>query len=1099
MEKKTIAMLVVSALILILGVVFACGIGRGGEVIYQKPGPYTAERSNDYSNVQVAMTIQGDQILDAEITSSGDNDLLTDELRAQWADSIVANQSYENDVISSASLKYSADSVKEAAADIFTQAGLPTPEPAATPEPEPEPEPEAEAPADEAATPADGEFHVEKTTDFSTIDVGITVEDGKITDASVTSAPLEGQVDMLTDDIRSAWAQQIVEKQAVDAVSGVTVSSDAVKESVEQLMVQVNGGGEAAGLADGTYQIQETTDFSTIDVEMTVENGVITAAKVSSEGANDLLTDDIRNAWAEQIVEKQAVDAVSGVTVSSAAVQEAVDELMAQAASGSEAAADDGRIAALEVALAEAQARAEAAEAKAAELETANTAAEAKVAELEAAAAALAVAGEAQAEPEAEASGLTDGTYAVRKTTDFSDIDVAVTVLDGKLTQAAVSSEALDGQVDMLTDDIRNAWAEQIVNNQAVDAVSGVTVSSTAVQEAVDELMARAAGEEAEAAEAPATEAGNSDISRFVRPRPVSGTASAEAAPEVESMGLVDGTYAVRKTTDFSDIDVAVTVLDGNLTQAVVSSEALDGQVDMLTDDIRGAWAEQIVNSQAVDAVSGVTVSSNAVQEAVDELMARAAGEEAEAEEATEAPTTEAESSDISRFVRPRPGSAAPSAEAEAAEAAASEAESSDISRFVRPRPGSAASAEAEAGEAAASEAESSDISRFVRPRPGTQAAADENEEADAAELTEEERLKAILPGIVTTMGDNRENSYVVDYLEQDPYLVNIYEGYGFAKDYGSARGHEYTLEDVAKTQRPHPKANCITCKTPDLHKMIEEQGVAVYSMPFDEVFPQMTNNVSCYTCHGDDMGNGGALKVTHQYVNEALGENVAQIDPATLSCGQCHIEYYFTPADSETMMPYHSVEEMTPEAILAYYDGMGFADWTQESTGTAMLKAQHPEMETFLQGKHAAFLNCADCHMPTETTDAGVAYRSHMLVSPLENEALLASCAQCHGDTDMTAFVKGIQEKVTARETEVGNRLSAMKDALAAAVASGAWGEDDLNAVRKLHREAQWFFDYCYVENSEGAHNSELSMHCLDTADAKIDEAMALLDPQTT
>ncbi len=1065
MEKKTIAMLVVSALILILGVVFACGIGRGGELTYQKPGPYTAERSNDYSNVQVAMTIQGDQILDAEITSSGDNDLLTDELRAQWADSIVANQSYENDVISSASLKYSADSVKEAAADIFTQAGLPTPEPAATPEPEPEPEPEAEAPADEAATPADGEFHVEKTTDFSTIDVGITVEDGKITDASVTSAPLEGQVDMLTDDIRSAWAQQIVEKQAVDAVSGVTVSSDAVKESVEQLMVQVNGGGEAAGLADGTYQIQETTDFSTIDVEMTVENGVITAASVTSEGANDLLTDDIRAAWAQQIVEKQAVDAVSGVTVSSDAVQGAVDELMAQATGGNPAAADDGKVAELEAALAEAQARAEAAEAKAAELETTNAAAEAKVAELEAAAAALAVADDAKAEPEAEASGLADGTYAVRKTTDFSDIDVAVTVLDGNLTQAAVSSEALEGQVDMLTDDIRNAWAEQIVNNQAVDAVSGVTISSTAVQEAVDELMARAAGEEAEAAEAPATEVGNSDISRFVRPRPVSGTASVEAAPEVESMGLVDGTYAVRKTTDFSDIDVAVTVLDGNLTQAVVSSEALDGQVDMLTDDIRGAWAEQIVNSQAVDAVSGVTVSSNAVQEAVDELMARAAGEEAEAEEATEAPTTEAGSSDISRFVRPRPGSAA--------------------------------SAEAEAGEAAASEAENSDISRFVRPRP-TAVSADEATEP-TVELTEEERLKAILPGIVTTMGDNRENSYVVDYLEQDPYLVNIYEGYGFAKDYGSARGHEYTLEDVAKTQRPHPKANCITCKTPDLHKMIEEQGVAVYSMPFDEVFPQMTNNVSCYTCHGDDMGAGGALKVTHQYVNEALSENVARIDPATLSCGQCHIEYYFTPADSETMMPYHSVEEMTPEAILAYYDGMGFADWTQESTGTAMLKAQHPEMETFLQGKHAAFLNCADCHMPTETTDAGVAYRSHMLVSPLENEALLASCAQCHGDTDMTAFVKGIQEKVTARETEVGNRLSAMKDALAAAVASGTWSEDDLNAVRKLHREAQWFFDYCYVENSEGAHNSELSMHCLDTADAKIDEAMALLDPQTT
>jgi len=272
-----------------------------------------------------------------------------------------------------------------------------------------------------------------------------------------------------------------------------------------------------------------------------------------------------------------------------------------------------------------------------------------------------------------------------------------------------------------------------------------------------------------------------------------------------------------------------------------------------------------------------------------------------------------------------------------------------------------------------------------------------------------------------------------------------------------------------------------------------------VYSMPFDEVFPQMTQNISCYTCHGDDMGNGGQLLVTHQYVNEALGENVSTIHPATLSCGQCHIEYYFTPEDSETMMPYHSVEEMTPAAILAYYDELGFADWTQESTGTRMLKAQHPEMETVLQGKHAALLSCADCHMPPETTDEGVAYRSHMLISPLESEALLQTCASCHGETDMVAFVRGIQDRVTARETEVGNSLSTLKDTLAAAVASGEWSEEQLEPVRKLHREAQWYFDFCYVENSEGAHNSELAISCLETSQAKIDEAMALLAPKTT
>ena len=170
-------------------------------------------------------------------------------------------------------------------------------------------------------------------------------------------------------------------------------------------------------------------------------------------------------------------------------------------------------------------------------------------------------------------------------------------------------------------------------------------------------------------------------------------------------------------------------------------------------------------------------------------------------------------------------------------------------------------------------------------------------------------------PYIVATMGDNAKNSYVVDYLEQDPYLVNIYEGYGFAKDYGSARGHEYTLEDVAKTERPHPKANCLTCKTPNFARMVNDQGVGVYSMPFDEVMALMEENVSCYTCHGNDAGNAGALVITHSYVNKALGDSVGDIDPATLSCGQCHIEYYFTEADSETMMPYHDAASMTPEA----------------------------------------------------------------------------------------------------------------------------------------------------------------------------------------
>ncbi len=356
-------------------------------------------------------------------------------------------------------------------------------------------------------------------------------------------------------------------------------------------------------------------------------------------------------------------------------------------------------------------------------------------------------------------------------------------------------------------------------------------------------------------------------------------------------------------------------------------------------------------------------------------------------------------------------------------------------------------------------------------------------------------------PNIVATMGANDKNSYVVSYLEEDPYLVNIYEGYGFAKDYGSARGHEYTLEDVSKTERPHPMANCLTCKTPNFAKLVNDQGVGVYKMDFEEAMGLMEENVSCYTCHGNDPGDAGKIVITHSYVNKALGSNVDTIDPGVLNCGQCHIEYYFTPSDKETMMPYSSIETMTPEAILAYYDRMvlpdntiGFYDWEQPGTGTKMLKAQHPEMETFLYGKHAADLNCADCHMPIEMAEDGTVYHSHELVSPLENKTLLSTCAECHEDTDMVDFVHKLQERVTARETEVGNKLSELKDTLTAAVEAGKLDEKTLDQVRKLHREAQWFFDFCYVENSEGAHNSDLAFRCLDTSEAKINEAMAIL-----
>jgi nitrite reductase (cytochrome c-552) len=93
-----------------------------------------------------------------------------------------------------------------------------------------------------------------------------------------------------------------------------------------------------------------------------------------------------------------------------------------------------------------------------------------------------------------------------------------------------------------------------------------------------------------------------------------------------------------------------------------------------------------------------------------------------------------------------------------------------------------------------------------------------------------------------------------------------------------------------------------------------------------------------------------------------------------------------------------------------------------------------------------------------------------------------------------MTEKVHAIQAEVTAREKEVGEKLAALKTGLEAKVAEGKSTEEELDAIRSLYRDAQWYWDFCYVENSEGAHNSTLSKNCLDKAEALIDEAMNLL-----
>ena len=346
-------------------------------------------------------------------------------------------------------------------------------------------------------------------------------------------------------------------------------------------------------------------------------------------------------------------------------------------------------------------------------------------------------------------------------------------------------------------------------------------------------------------------------------------------------------------------------------------------------------------------------------------------------------------------------------------------------------------------------------------------------------------------PDVYASYEKNAENEAIIDHVEEYPMIATVYEGMAFNKFYGSARGHYYTVQDVTSTGRPHALANCFTCKTPDFTAKVNNEGVSAYQIPFEDMLAEVNESVSCYNCHAN---TGNELVVTHTYLADAMGEELAGLNAETASCAQCHVEYYFAPETKAVTLPYDSMAAMHPDAILGFFEEMQFADYTNPRTGVKQIKVQHPEFETYM-GKgsvHASQFSCADCHMEKATNAAGETYTSHYWMSPLASESIQAGCAACH--PDLSGFVKGIQAKAEERTIAIGTKLEDLTNKLADAVASGAYTEDELNAIRVLNRKGQFYWDFVFVENSEGAHNSRLTTECLDKAEALIDEALTLI-----
>ena len=345
-------------------------------------------------------------------------------------------------------------------------------------------------------------------------------------------------------------------------------------------------------------------------------------------------------------------------------------------------------------------------------------------------------------------------------------------------------------------------------------------------------------------------------------------------------------------------------------------------------------------------------------------------------------------------------------------------------------------------------------------------------------------------PDVYASYMKNQENSEVIDHVEEYPQIAVVYEGMAFNKFYNSARGHYYTVQDLTATGRPHALANCFTCKTPDFTNAVNNDGVSAYTVAFEDMLANVNESISCYNCHANA---GSEIVVTHTYLSDAMGADFANVPAETAACAQCHVEYYFAPDTKATTLPYTSLATMNPDSIYEYFETMGFADYTNPRTGVKQIKVQHPEFETFMgEGSvHKSMFSCADCHMAKEQNAAGETYASHYWTSPLQSETIMATCAACH--KDLKAEVAAIQEHAEARTIAIADKLESLTNQLADAVASGNYTEEELEAIRALNRKGQFYWDFVFVENSEGAHNSKLTEDCLNKAEAIVDEALTL------
>jgi len=356
----------------------------------------------------------------------------------------------------------------------------------------------------------------------------------------------------------------------------------------------------------------------------------------------------------------------------------------------------------------------------------------------------------------------------------------------------------------------------------------------------------------------------------------------------------------------------------------------------------------------------------------------------------------------------------------------------------------------------------------------------------------------------VVTLTDTTEDPAVWGEnfpLQYDSYLRIMWAGYAFSVDYRKKRGHAYMLEDQIYTERQNfvkQPGTCLNCHA-SMYTVYKRLGHgdlvkgfdSVNRMPYAEALKQAKHPVACIDCHNPTTMQ---LRITRPAFMEGIrvakaAQGIANYDVNTMAsrqemrayvCGQCHVEYYFKGPEKRLTYPW--AKGLLVDSIMAYYNEIGFSDWTHKETGAPLVKAQHPEFETWSQGIHArSGVMCADCHMPYTRVGA-LKITDHHVQSPLLN--INNACQTCHkfSESELLARAELIQDRTfQLRNIAMDALMDLIRDIKAARDAGAS--DAQLKPAWEFQRRAQFYIDFVESENSIGFHAPQETAKVLGTA----------------